>query len=380
LLFRDITEQKRADEALRQSEEKMRLMFESITDGIIVTDLEGRITQVNESVVRIFNYSSRDELIGRTNLDLIALKDHNQARQGMSITRKTGFGGVHEFTFVKKDGKEFPGQSSTAILIDHTGEAAGFITVAKDMTDLRQMEDQLRMRERLATIGQMVGGVAHELNNPLNVVILLSEMLMTQEIPENITNDVKMIYEEAQRAAAIVQDLLTFARKRPPQMEPLQVVAVLEDVLRLRAYEQKVENIKVLKCFDKNLPEITGDRYQLQQVFLNVILNAEDAITSVNKQGIIKIVTEPDGDLVRISITDDGPGISSENLPHVFDPFFTTKETGKGTGLGLSICYGIVKSHGGTITIDSELGEGTTVNIEFPGTASFPAFDTQQAV
>jgi len=178
--------------------------------------------------------------------------------------------------------------------------------------------------------------------------------------------DLKLIYNEAQRAAAVVKKLLTFGRQHPRERKAVQINAVVEDVLSLRAYEQKVNNIRATTQFDDHLPEIAADPFQMQQVFLNIVLNAEQAMIETHREGTLAITTERVDDNIKVSFSDDGPGISPENMRKMFSPFFTTKAVGKGTGLGLSICYGIVTNHGGRIYAQSELGKGATFVIELP--------------
>jgi signal transduction histidine kinase len=209
-------------------------------------------------------------------------------------------------------------------------------------------------------------GIAHELNNPLTSVIGFSQLLMEGDVPENIREDLGTVYSEAQRAAAIVKNLLTFARKHAPVKQLSQVNTVIEDVLRLRAYEQKVNNIEIENHLAPNLPEIMIDHFQMQQVFLNIMVNGEFAMLEGRHKGKLIVTTEKSEGVIRVTFADDGPGISEENLKHIFDPFFTTKEVGKGTGLGLSICHGIVTEHGGKIYASSIKGQGATFVIELP--------------
>ena len=218
----------------------------------------------------------------------------------------------------------------------------------------------------MASIGELSSGIAHELNNPLTSVIGFSQLLIEGDVPDDIKEDLSIVYSEAQRAASIVKNLLTFARKHTPVKQLSQINAVIEDVLRLRTYEQKVNNIEVEKHLATNLPEIMIDPFQMQQVFLNIIVNAEFAMLEAHNKGKLVITTEKSENIMRITFTDDGSGITKENLKHMFDPFFTTKEVGKGTGLGLSICHGIVTEHGGQIYARSGKGEGATFIIELP--------------
>jgi len=228
------------------------------------------------------------------------------------------------------------------------------------------MEEQLMLTDRLASIGELASGIAHELNNPLTSVIGFSQLLLEEDIPENLKEDLGTIYSEAQRASAIVKNLLTFARKHAPMRQISQVNNILEDVLKLRAYEHKVNNIELEKNFAPELPEIMLDYFQMQQVFLNLIVNAESAMLEANGKGKLAITTGRVNNTIKVSIADNGPGIAKENLRRVFDPFFTTKEVGKGTGLGLSICHGIVAGHGGRIYAEGEVKQGAKFVVELP--------------
>jgi signal transduction histidine kinase len=257
-------------------------------------------------------------------------------------------------------------QESASPIFNGKGETTGSVIVARDVTKQKRMEEQLIMTDRLASIGELSSGIAHELNNPLTSVIGFSQLLMEGEVPEDIKKDLGIVYSEAQRAAAIVKNLLTFARKHAPVKQLSQVNTVIEDVLRLRAYEQKVNNIEVENRLAPNLPETMIDHFQMQQVFLNIVVNAEFAMQEAHQRGKLIIITESSNGIIRITFTDDGPGISQENLKHIFDPFFTTKDVGKGTGLGLSICHGIVTEHGGKIYARSKEGMGASFIIELP--------------
>jgi signal transduction histidine kinase len=255
---------------------------------------------------------------------------------------------------------------STSPIFNDKGEITGSVNVTRDVTKQKWMEEQLILTDRLASIGELSSGIAHELNNPLTSVIGFSQLLMEGDVPANIKEDLGIVYSEAQRAAVIVKNLLTFARKHAPVKQLSQVNTVIEDVLRLRAYEQKVNNIEVETRLAPGLPEIMIDHFQMQQVFLNIMVNGEFAMLEAHHRGKMVITTERLDGLIRITFTDDGSGISEENLKHIFDPFFTTKEVGKGTGLGLSICHGIVMEHGGKIYASSENGMGASFIVELP--------------
>jgi len=240
------------------------------------------------------------------------------------------------------------------------------VHVARDITERKKMEEQLIVTDRVASIGELSSGIAHELNNPLTSIIGLSELLLDEKVPDGVREDLTLIHKEAQRTAQVVQNLLTFARKQPQEKKLVNINDVIPKVLELRAYEQRVSNIEVNTRFASDLPEIMADGFQLQQVFLNLVINAEYFMTEAHRRGTLTITTERAGDIVRASFADDGPGIAKENLGHLFDPFFTTKEVGKGTGLGLSICHGIITEHGGRIYAESKAGKGATFIVELP--------------
>jgi signal transduction histidine kinase len=230
----------------------------------------------------------------------------------------------------------------------------------------RRAEEQLIIADRLASIGELASGIAHELNNPLTSVIGFSQLLLGKDVPDEFKEDVKIIYSEARRAADVMKNLLIFARKHSPAKQLVNINSVIEKVLALRAYEHKVENIQVVSRLAPDLPLTMADYFQLQQVFLNIVINAEHFMLQAHQRGTLNITTRRIGNIIRASFTDDGPGIARENLGRLFDPFFTTKGVGEGTGLGLSICHGIITEHGGRIYAGSEPGKGATFIVELP--------------
>ncbi|HJX69447.1 MAG TPA: ATP-binding protein, partial [Dehalococcoidia bacterium] len=213
----------------------------------------------------------------------------------------------------------------------------------------------------------------HELNNPLTSIIGFSQLLIEREVPDDIREDLTLINKEAQRAASVTRNLLTFGRKHAPAKEPNQINNIVDDVLRLRTHEHKANSIEIEKHLSPDLPEVMADYFQMQQVFMNIIINAEYFMINAHNRGTLAITTKEQNDTVMIIFTDDGPGILPENMGRIFDPFFTTKEAGKGTGLGLSICHGIVTEHGGQIYARSQLGKGTTVVVELPANGDRPS-------
>ena len=230
---------------------------------------------------------------------------------------------------------------------------------------LRRAQEQLLQSEKMAAVGQLISGVAHELNNPLTAILGYSQLLQSEESVQPRGADyLDKLYKQAQRTHHIVQNLLSFARQHKPQRAPVQLNQILEETLALREYDLKLNNIVVHRQFDPHMPVTPGDFHQLEQVFLNILNNAVDAIGETEGPGELWIQTEAVGDRLKVEITDSGPGVA--NTHRIFDPFYTTKPVGKGTGLGLSICYGIVKEHGGEIQVSNSPPRGATFTVTLP--------------
>jgi two-component system NtrC family sensor kinase len=220
--------------------------------------------------------------------------------------------------------------------------------------------------EKLSALGELISGIAHELNNPLTGVMGYSQLLLGSAAAPEAKKEIEKIHREAVRCQKIVQNLLTFARRRAPERKTIDLNALVDATLELRAYQLKVDGIEVVRELDENLPPTLGDFHQLQQVFLNIINNAHHALLEAGRPGRLVIRTSRGEGVVRVAVADNGPGISEEHLKKIFDPFFTTKEIGKGTGLGLSLSYGIVKEHEGRIEVASRPGAGATFTVELP--------------
>ncbi|TAN59728.1 response regulator, partial [bacterium] len=243
------------------------------------------------------------------------------------------------------------------------------VHVARDITNEKQLREQLFHSEKLSSVGKLVAGIAHELNNPLMGILGFSQILM--DMPgdkklDDVKDKLKKIYQESLRTARIVQNLLTFARSQKTEREFTDINDIIRRTLDLKEYSLGANKIKTAFELAPNLPNTMADPYQLQQVFINIINNAEDAMTDYNKSGRLEIKTRKNRNKILITFKDDGPGIPKNILKKVFDPFFTTKEVGKGTGLGLSITHGIVTEHGGAIDITVPEAGGALVTIELP--------------
>jgi signal transduction histidine kinase/FixJ family two-component response regulator len=250
---------------------------------------------------------------------------------------------------------------------DAQGGRAGWLEVYRDITNQRLVHSSLLQTEKMAAIGQLVSGIAHELNNPLTSILGYAQLLRGRGLSMARAADVRRIYDEASRASRIVKNLLLFARETKPERTLVTLNEVVERTLALRGYELNVENIEVELALDAELPPVLADGSQMQQVILNLLVNAEQAIQQGRGSGKIRVATwRADAARVALEISDDGPGISPEVASRVFDPFFTTKAAGVGTGLGLSIVYGIVHEHGGEISLETRPGQGAKFRIELP--------------
>ncbi|HXC35653.1 MAG TPA: ATP-binding protein [Candidatus Acidoferrales bacterium] len=236
----------------------------------------------------------------------------------------------------------------------------------KTVETLKSTQEQLIQSEKLSAVGEFVAGVAHELNNPLAAVTGFAELLRESNIHTEYRRQLDLVFKAAQRCQKIVQSLLSFARRHPVERKPVSANELVEAVLEIVAYPLRTSNVEVTTNLDPNLPMVMADGHQIQQVLLNIVNNARQALEAHQRGGKITISTTVIGSNVRCTIQDNGPGIAPENLRRIFDPFFTTKEVGKGTGLGLSLCYGIIKEHGGDIRVESSPGKGATFYIELP--------------
>ncbi len=361
-LQREITKRKGVEEKIEQVAGEWRTTFDAITDLVSIHDKDFRITRVNKAFADAFKMRP-SELIGKTCYEIVhgteGLVPNCPHRKTLE-TKEPAMGEIFE----PRLGIYL--EVTTSPIFDEKGEVVASVHVTRDVTERRQRQDSLIVTDRLASVGELASGIAHELNNPLTSVIGFSQLILDKDVPDDIREDVRIISSEAQRAAAVVKNLLTFARKHAPVKQLVNVNDIIEKVLELRAYEEKVNNIRVNTRFAADLPQVTADYFQLQQVFLNIIINAEYFMIEAHNKGTLTVTTERLGDIIRASLADDGPGILAENLGHLFDPFFTTKEVGQGTGLGLSICHGIITEHGGQVYAESELGKGATFIVELP--------------
>ena len=365
------TLEKRADEnkklfsLVSKSKEEWMATFDAIQDLISIHDKNYRILKVNKALADKFK-ARPEELIGKKCHELFYHKDTPHEFCPHTKTLQTADVADAEVDDFFIDGTY---KVTTFPVFDEQGSVWASVHVARDITQEKVLREQLLHAEKLSSMGKLVAGIAHELNNPLMGIMGFSQILMDmpgEKKVEEIKEKLRKIYHESLRTAKIVQNLLTFARTKKTEREHLNVNEILRHTYELREYSLKANNITVVLSLDPNLPKTMVDLYQLQQVFINIINNAEDAMVSHRGKGRLEIKTRVNRGRIEIIFKDDGPGIPRDIRHKVFDPFFTTKDVGKGTGLGLSITHGIVTEHGGTIEIACPEDGGTAFVIELP--------------
>jgi signal transduction histidine kinase/DNA integrity scanning protein DisA with diadenylate cyclase activity len=361
--------EKRADEqeALRAGHKSRRVgrNLRRHTGPHLIHDADYRIIKINKALARKFN-STPEELIGKRCYELLYCRHESKEMCPHSRTLATG-----EIANAEVDDMVFEGayKVTTFPVFNNEGRVWASVHVSRDITQEKMLREQLLHAEKLSSLGKLVAGIAHELNNPLMGIMGFSQILMDtpgEKKLDDIKDKLRKIYHESLRTAKIVQNLLTFARAKKTEREYHCINDIIRHTIELREYSLKANNIKVALELEEGLPRTMVDLFQLQQVFINIINNAEDAMVAANGRGTILIKTRKKRNKVEISFKDDGPGISREIIHKVFDPFFTTKDVGKGTGLGLSITHGIVTEHGGTIDIASAEEGGAVVTVELP--------------
>jgi signal transduction histidine kinase len=360
-LKQDIAKRRQAEADLRNQKEMTDLILAITPNSVLVLDRDLRIVLANRTFGDTFSMETR-RLEGRRWQEIDQLADLCRLASGM-LSGKESERELESRCWIKDSERIFVASLTLMQVFE-------VLVVIRDVTDERQRRERLYLTDRLASIGEMAPGTAHELNNPLTGVVGFSKLLLGRELPDDNKEDVESIHDEAERAARVVSNLLESARKHGVAREAIQTKRIVDSVLQLWGYEHRVNDIQVTRKLDPELPEIAGDYYQIQQVFLNIVLNAESAMIAAHGHGELTVSSERVGDVIRISFRDDGPGMASENLGRIFDPFLTAKEVGEGTGLRLSISYGIVSSHGGRIYARSEVGRGASFIVALPVTAA----------
>ncbi len=363
-VVRDLTDDRARSEAYARLEARYSRLVDSAEDAIATMDEEGHLTSVNRALEKVTG-RPRAQLIGTNFVEILRPSERAELWRLFAAT----LGGERqrrEVRFTRPDGAQRIAMVLATPLVEG-GRVTGVLAVARDVTDERNLQEQVVRREKLVALGELVGGVVHEMNAPLQTILSNAQLVEHSAgvAPETL-DAVKVVASEARRASRIVNKLLTFARQNPAERLSTDVNQVLEDTLELRRYPLRVQDIALEVELDRTLPNTWADPFQLQQVFINLLGNAEQAVARHGGQRIIRVRSRREGDEAVISVADSGPGIAPEHLPHIFNPFYTTKPRGSGTGLGLSIADGIIREHGGTIRVQSDLGHGATFEVVLP--------------
>jgi two-component system NtrC family sensor kinase len=366
-------DQKRARERAEAESRLQASLLDQVTSAVVATDRTGRIVYCNAFVEHVAQWGPR-ELQDRSILDVFLPGGEDR---GEAIRRRLEESGLWEGEawVVRRDGSQFPAFLRAAPTRDHDGRVTGFVVTGDDISDRKRSEEELRRQrdalyqsEKLAAMGQLLAGVAHELNNPLSVVMGQAS-LMAQTVKEGpLGARVEKIIKASERCARIVRNFLALARQHPPERRAVAINQVIDEAAELLAYPLRVDGVDVRLELGRDVPVLWADGHQLQQVLINLLTNAHQALRESAAPRCLTVTSRHDPDRARIvvEVADNGPGIPPEVLPRIFDPFFTTKPPGQGTGLGLPLCRGVVENHGGSLTVESAPGEGAVFRIELP--------------
>jgi len=357
----------RAEAEAAENEARFLQIAENIRGGFYLVELQpNKILYISPATGDILGVPSENLYQGWYKLrQIVHAEDLDRIEAAINLSWRTGELDV-EFRITVEDGSSRWISNRGFPIYDESGDLYRMSGFLEDITERKAADLRLAESERLASIGELSAGVAHEINNPLTSIVLYSQMLLDEDIPDSIRNDLQVVSSQAYRAAKIVRNLLQFARKSAPEKRPLSIGWLIRRSLEMKSHEFNINSITVAEDIPDDLPLIMMDEHLILQVLLNVLTNAEQACASAHGRGSITVSVSTDGSLVDISIQDDGPGISPDEIAKIFQPFFTTKETGLGTGLGLSVSHGILSQHQGKIWAESELGVGTTIHVELP--------------
>ena len=352
--------------------------FDSLHEGIYFGTLQGDIdatTAANPHLKLMFGHPPDADAIAVRPFEPERFVDPDARNAFLDRLARDGTVSDYLLRLRRADDTPFWVEVTVHVDIQPGNDPRQFRALLRDVSERRRLEDQgrdlyhqLLQAEKLAALGQTVSGVAHELNNPLATILTWSERLSSRPLDDVTKRGINAILSESERAAKIVRNLLTFARKHHTTRGQVDLNQVVRETLSLRAYDQRVSNVQTIKALATGLPQVFADPHHVKQVLLNLIINAEQAMLGEYGRGTLVMRTWHDElrRTVVLEINDDGPGIPPDVQAKIFDPFFTTKAVGKGTGLGLTVAYALVQEHGGRIRIESALGQGASFFVEFP--------------
>jgi PAS domain S-box-containing protein len=363
VILRDTTERQRVTEELRSQHEFIETVLETAGALVVVLDRHGKILRFNRACEQTTGYSS-EEIVGKTVWDVLLIPEEIDAAKAV-FARLTGGEprNEHENVWVAKDGRRRRIAWSNTVITNRQGAVDYVVGTGIDVTLLNQIQEQLRKTERVAELGTLASGMAHEIGTPMNVILGRAEYLMDRVKEEPVKKGLQTIVTQVERITKVMNQLLTFARRKSPERGPLDLSRAIEDSLEIFQERLAKSRVKVEMQIDKACPRAFADGDQMSQVMINLIMNA---LHAMEDGGILRIGMAQDGEMVRLTVADTGQGIPQAVLPKIFEPFYTTKEFGKGTGLGLTVVKGIIEEHHGTITVESEEGKGTRFTILIP--------------
>ncbi|MBA7613021.1 Sensor kinase CckA [subsurface metagenome] len=373
----DITERKQSDKALRESEEKYRTLFEESKDVIFICTPDGKFLDINPAGVKLFGYSSEEEIL-KINIDKELYFDSSIRKAVKRNLDQQGFVKNYDILLKRKDGQHITVVMTANTVMDENGKVAAYRGIMRDITERKKMEQQLIQAQKMENIGTLAGGIAHDFNNILCSILGFASLMKIKISKDHpFFNYIDTIEKSAQRAAELTNQLLAFSRGGKYVLEPINLNSIGNDILKIitQTFDRSIEIETYL--YDQ-LPTIEVDSGQIHQAVMNLCLNARDAMldggkliietdeVTLTEEYIKTHMGARQGRYVILSVTDTGIGIAKEAQHRIFEPFFTTKETGKGTGLGLAMVYGVVKNHGGYVSVYSEKDEGTTFKVYLP--------------
>lgn len=367
LFMDDVTEKKNLGERVREVERHLASVVESANDLIVSLDPAGAVMTWNSAAARILGFSPREvERRQIAEFSLEADRPHLQAL--LAELAREGRVQEMETRMRAKGGQELLISWRFSAMRDAGGQVVALVGVGRDLTEKRQLELRLIQSAKMAALGEMAGGIAHEIRNPLAIISSAAQILLRKGDDPGVRRECsEKIHTAANRAGAIIETLLRFARPSEGMVERVDINGAIEDALSLIGHQISLQSIEIGKRLAPELPGVRGDKNLLQQVFMNIMLNAYHAMPGGGRLTVETGLAPPDYQAwIEVSFVDTGCGISEEHLPRIFTPFFTTMPAGKGTGLGLSIAYSIVQQHGGTIRVESEVGRGSTFTVILP--------------
>ncbi len=359
----DIGARKRAEQALQKERDFIDAVLETAGALVVVLDREGRILRFNRTCEQMTGYSS-EEVMGRHVWDLFIIPDEVAVVKAVFERLRSGEPrSDYENHWMGKGGFLRRISWSNTVIADSSGKVDYVVTSGLDITDFKSMQEQLRKTERIAELGTLASGMAHEIGTPMNVILGRAEYLLQRTADEGMKKGLATIITQIERITKVMNQLLVFARRKPPDRQVVDLGEIVEDSLEMFQERMTHNRITVEKAIEANLPSIHADRDQLVQVLINLVTNSLHAMPD---GGRLRLSLNRENSHVRLGVSDTGHGIPEEMRSKIFEPFFTTKDFGKGTGLGLTVVKGIVEEHGGTITAESVVDKGTTFWIRLP--------------